>query len=147
MNYTYDAIIERDEDGYIVSFPQFPDAVTYGKTREQAARRAHEVLTMILCEYIEEEKPLPKQERVAEVLSVCAEVNGDTISRSRCMTMSEAAEQLGISQARVSQLASAGILQSVNYGRRKLVTIASVNERKAASRAKAKERESDLVFA
>ena len=131
MNYVYDAVIERDEDGYSVSFPQFPEAVTFGATREEAARRASEVLTLALAERIEEGVELPAQERVAEVLAVSVEVTGDVIDQSKCLTIDQAAEELGVSAGRVSQLASAGKLQAVMFGKKRLVTIASVNERKA----------------
>lgn len=130
MNYTYDAVIEHDEDGYAVSFPQFPEAVTFGATREEAARRAAEVLVLTLAERIEDGRKLPVQERVAEVLAINVEVTGDVIDRSKCYTIEEAAEELGVTAGRVSQLASAGKLQTVTFGKRRMVTIASVNERK-----------------
>lgn len=131
MNYTYDAVIERDGDGYAVSFPQFPDAVTFGATREEAARRAAEVLVLTLAELIEDGGDLPPQERVAEVLAVNVEVTGEDIDRSKCLTIEQAAEELGITAGRVSQLASAGKLQAVTFGKRRMVTLASVADRKA----------------
>lgn len=131
MNYTYDAVIERDESGYAVSFPQFPEAVTFGATREEAARRAAEVLVLTLAERIEDGGELPAQERVTEVLAVNVEVTGDAIDQSKCYTVEQAAEELGVTAGRVSQLASAGKLQAVTFGKKRMVTIASVNERKA----------------
>jgi excisionase family DNA binding protein len=131
MRYIYDAVIERDEDGYAVSFPQFPEAVTFGATREEASRRAAEVLVLTLAERIEEGGEIPSQERVAEVLSVGVEVTGDDIDKSKCLTIDQAAQELGVSAGRVSQLASSGKLTAVTFGKRRMVTIASVNERKA----------------
>ena len=131
MRYVYDAVIERDEDGYAVSFPQFPEAVTFGATREEASRRAAEVLVLTLAERIEEGGEIPSQERVAEVLSVGVEVTGDDIDKSKCLTIDQAAQELGVSAGRVSQLASSGKLTAVTFGKRRMVTIASVNERKA----------------
>jgi excisionase family DNA binding protein len=131
MIYIYDAVIERDEDGYSVSFPQFPEAVTFGATREEASRRAAEVLVLALAERIEEGGEIPSQERVAEVLSVGVEVTGDDIDKSKCLTIDQAAQELGVSAGRVSQLASSGKLTAVTFGKRRMVTIASVNERKA----------------
>ena len=130
MNFTYDAVIERDEDGYSVSFPQFPEAVTFGATRAEAAKRAAEVLVMALAERIEEGEPLPPQERVAEVLSVNVDISGADIDKSKCFTIEEAAIELGVTSGRVSQLASTGKLQVVTFGKRRMVTIASVVERK-----------------
>ena len=131
MRYVYDAVIERDEDGYAVSFPQFPEAVTFGATREEASRRAAEVLVLALAERIEEGGEIPSQESVAEVLSVGVEVTGDDIDKSKCLTIDQAAQELGVSAGRVSQLASSGKLTAVTFGKRRMVTIASVNERKA----------------
>ncbi len=131
MRYVYDAIIERDEDGYAVSFPQFPEAITFGETREEAARRAAEVLVLVLAERIEEGGEIPGQERVAEVLSINVDVTGNDIDKSKCLTIDQAARELGVSAGRVSQLASSGKLQAVTFGKKRMVTIASVNERKA----------------
>lgn len=131
MNYTYDAVIEHDKDGYAVSFPQFPEAVTFGATREEAAKRAAEVLVLALAERIEDGGEIPAQERTAEVLSVNVEVTGEAINRSKCLTIDQAAEELGVTAGRVSQLASAGKLQAVTFGKKRMVTIASVNARKA----------------
>lgn len=131
MRYTYEAVIERDADGWSVSFPQLPDAVTYGATREEAIGRAADALTLSLVERVEDGGGVPRQEHAAEVVSVSVEVTGDDIERSKCMTMGEAAEELGVTPGRVSQLAKAGALDAVTMGGRRLVTIASVEARKA----------------
>lgn len=130
MNYTYDAIIEKDGGGYSVAFPQLPEAVTFGKTRQEACKNAAEILTLILAERIEEGGEIPPQKRVAEVVSVNVDVSGKDIQQSKCYTVEQAAEELGISAGRVSQLANAGKLQAVKFGKKRMVTIASVNERK-----------------
>lgn len=129
MFYTYDAVVIKDGDGYSVSFPQFPDAFTFGETREEAALRAAEVLQLILAEHIEDGIELPQQERVAEVFSVGVSITSDDIDQSKCMTINQAAEALDLTPGRVSQLASNGKLQAVTFGKKRMVTIASVNER------------------
>lgn len=131
MRYTYDAVIEHDEDGWAVSFPQLPEAVTFGSTRDEAIARAAEVLELTLAERLEEGDEIPAPEHVAEVVSVSVDVSGDDIRASRCMTMNEAAEELGVTPGRVSQLAKVGKLTAVTIGGRHMVTIASVEERKA----------------
>ncbi len=131
MRYTYDAVIVRDGDGYSVSFPQLPDAFTHGATREEASVRASEALTLILAERIEDGGAIPPQVRVAEVLAVSVDVSGEDIERSKCLTIEQAAEELGVTAGRVSQLASSGKLQTVTFGKKRMVTIASVNARKA----------------
>lgn len=130
MDYVYEAILEWDDDGYTVSFPQIPEAVTFGSTREEAVKRAHEVLTLSLAERLEEGEAIPEQEHTAEIVSIAVNVDGETIDASKCLTMEQAAEELGVTPGRISQLASSGKLQPVIFGKRKMVTIASVNERK-----------------
>ena len=130
MNYTYDAIIEKDKGGYAVTFPQFPEAVTFGKTRQEACKNAAEVLTLVLAERIEEGGEIPPQKHVAEVVFVNVNVSADDIQMSKCYTLEQAAEELGVSASMVSKLIDAGKLQSVAFGKKHMVTIASVNERK-----------------
>lgn len=132
MNFVYDAVIEESPDGFDVTFPQFPEMFTFASSRAEAAVRAQEALSLVICEYIEEGKPLPEQKRVAEVLSVCASVGQDDIAASRCMTMSEAADSLGVTPARISQLAKSGKLQSMRIDGRNMVTVESVAARQAA---------------
>lgn len=43
MRYTYDSVIEHDDDGWAVGFPRLPEAVTFGATRAEAVSRAAEV--------------------------------------------------------------------------------------------------------
>ena len=130
MNFTYNAIIEKDEGGYAVTFPQFPEAVTFGKTRQEACKNAAEVLTLVLTERIGEGGEIPPQKRVAEVVSVNVCVSAEDIQMSKCYTLEQAAEELGVSTSMVSQLIDAGKLQSVTFGKKRMVTIASVNEMK-----------------
>lgn len=130
MNFTYDAIIEHDECGYSVSFPQLPEAFTFGETREEACKNAAEVLRLILAERIEDGTDLPKQNRVAEVVCVNVSVNSEDIEKSKCYTVDQAAKCLGVSAGRVSQLANDGKLQAITFGKKRMITIASVNKRK-----------------
>ena len=129
MEFTYDAVLEHDDNGYFVSFPQFPGETTFATTREGAIGRASELLELLLCEIVDEGLRAPSQEAAIEVVPV--DITGDVVSRSRCMTVDEAAEVLGITAGRVSQLASQGKLQPVVFGSKRMVTIASVNERKS----------------
>ena len=62
---------------------------------------------------------------------VCIEVDDEFIRRSKCMSISDAAEELGVTPSRVSQLLSSGALETYRYGSKRLVTIASVEARKA----------------
>ncbi len=131
MRYTYDAIMTREDDGYVVSFPQFDGCVTAGDTRADALRNAADALSLAVAGALEDGEGLPPSRRVAEVLSVSVEVTRDDMDAMRCMTMSQAAEELGVTAGRVSQLVKAGALDVVEVGGRRLVTIDSVNARNA----------------
>ncbi len=48
MNIEYPAIIKKDGDGYLVTFPDFPETATDGATLEEALFNAAEALTVTL---------------------------------------------------------------------------------------------------
>lgn len=130
MVYSYEAIITKEEDGYFVRFPQLPDAFTQGATREEAVTRATDVLTLVLSGIVDEGGRPPAPERVAEVVSVCVDVTRAVVDASKCMTNAEAAEELGVTSGRVSQLVKSGQLERVIIDGRSMITIESVNRRK-----------------
>lgn len=135
MVFTYEAAFEYSEDDlcWYVDFPAFQgDCFTDGRTIEEAASNAADVLTLIISEYLDEERELPEPVfHTPPRTIVCVDVNKDAIERSKCLTYSQAAEELGISTARVSQLVRANRLAVKTFDGRNYVTIASVNERKA----------------
>ena len=57
------------------------------------------------------------------------EVDDRYVKATSCMTMKDAAEALGVSIGRVSQLAKGGLLDAVHIDGKRMVTIASVNAR------------------
>ena len=137
--FMYEAEFEKENTGYSVVFPQLPDAFTQGETLEESVDRAAEVLQLILAEYLDEGRKLPKPEykgysqnvfRVA----VSVEVTPEFIECSKCVTAVEAANELGVTKGRVTQMLDTGILQAVPFGNERLVTIASINARKAHPR-------------
>ena len=46
----YQALIEKDGRGYLVTFPDLPGCITDGRTREEARRNAREALSLYLEE-------------------------------------------------------------------------------------------------
>ncbi len=53
-------IDEQPEGGYTVTSPLFPEMITEGRTIEEVLRNIHEVFGMIIEEYVDEERPLPR---------------------------------------------------------------------------------------
>ncbi len=59
-NYTYPALFEYDEDNQIiVTFPDFPGAVTEGSDMKEAVANAQEVLAMTIVDYNDRGEALP----------------------------------------------------------------------------------------
>jgi antitoxin HicB len=52
-------ITKDDNDTYLVSFPDVPEAVTFGDTREEALAHAQDALLTVFDAYIRERKDIP----------------------------------------------------------------------------------------
>jgi antitoxin HicB len=55
----YPARIARDGNGFVVSFPDIPEALTGAPTREEALDRAADALTTAMDFYFEDRRPVP----------------------------------------------------------------------------------------
>lgn len=133
MIYSYDAIITKEEGGYFARFPQLPDAFTQGSTREEVIANAAEVLTLVLSGIIDEGGTPPEMRRTAEVVSVCVDVTDEMVRGAKCITNTEAAEELGVSVDRVDQLVKAGLLERAHVNGKPMVTIESINAQKTGA--------------
>jgi predicted RNase H-like HicB family nuclease len=134
--YIYEATIRKEDDGFFVEFDDIDAAYASGDTIADAVQAATETLRLVLAEHIDTGLKLPKPNfklssndilRVA----IAVDVTPDFIERSKCVSITEAAEELGVTSSRISHMLDAGILQVVPFGNERLVTIASINERKA----------------
>lgn len=60
MDYVYNAKLEPDpHDGFLVTFPDVPGAITRGKDRKEALANAAEALGLALRGYLADGLPLP----------------------------------------------------------------------------------------
>lgn len=60
MQFLYRAIVEADPDGgFLVTFPDVPEAITFGVDRADALSSAGEALGLALRGYVLEDKSLP----------------------------------------------------------------------------------------
>ncbi|MBU9818165.1 type II toxin-antitoxin system HicB family antitoxin [Rahnella sp. C60] len=55
----YPVKLEKDGDGYFVSFPDIPEALTQGDTREEALEMARDALVTAFEFYFEDNQPVP----------------------------------------------------------------------------------------
>lgn len=56
---SYPARLKRDGRGFMVSFPDIPEALTCGSTREEALKMAADALATALEFYAEDGRPVP----------------------------------------------------------------------------------------
>lgn len=131
MDYTYYAIIEEDEDGFTIDFPAFDGQLyTDGSTMTEASKNASDVLRLMLAEYIYAGMTLPSTGDMDGCNAVfTVEVTDDFITETQCMSFSQAAEELGVSKGRISQMVKSGQLELFEHRGKRMVTIASVNAR------------------
>lgn len=59
MAYRYPIKYEKDGDGYLVQFPDIPEAITFGDTAEHAKTMAHDALLTALEFYFEDLRQIP----------------------------------------------------------------------------------------
>ncbi|MDH0864110.1 type II toxin-antitoxin system HicB family antitoxin [Mitsuaria sp. GD03876] len=60
----YPARITPDEDGFLVVFPDIPEAVTGGDTLEDALEMAADALATAMDFYFEDKRPVPEPSRL-----------------------------------------------------------------------------------
>jgi len=62
--------IEREDDGrWIAEVPELPGVLAYGRTREEAVRRAQALSLHVLAERLEHGEPLPQVESVFSIVA------------------------------------------------------------------------------
>lgn len=134
MTYVYEAEMELVDGDWLCTVPAFEDGGTFGggHSVREAVSRCAQALRLAIADYLEEGSPLPPatfHEPPATVL--CVEVDASFVRESACLSVKQAAQELGVTSGRVSQLLRSGGLEGVFVNSRRMVTIASVNARKA----------------
>lgn len=132
MFYTYEATFDREhEGGYTVAVPSFECMVAGGETVKEACENAAGCLQLVIADMLDNGEQLPEPTfSEAPQLVLCVEVSDSFIKESSCMTLSEAAVELGVTPSRVAQLLDAGLLTAAHPTGKRMVTIESVNKRK-----------------
>ena len=137
MSYSYEATFEYQEEdgGWLATFPAFEGAVAFGSTITEACDNAATVLRLFVAQWLDDGRELPEpafHEPPQSVISV--EVDDAYRVRTRCTTITGAAEELGVSTGRVSQLVTSGALDAIELDGRRYVTLASLNAHQANRR-------------
>ncbi|TES71454.1 type II toxin-antitoxin system HicB family antitoxin [Burkholderia cepacia] len=136
----YPALIEPDEDGFMVSFRDIPEALTGGKTVEEAREMAADALLTSMDFYFEDKRPVPSpsklkkgEELVALPASVSAKVLLLNEMLAQGVTPSELARRMGTRPQDVNRIMDLGHTTKIDtiaaafeaIGRKLELTIAS----------------------
>ncbi len=111
----YPATITPDGDGYVIQFPDVPEALTQGGTREEAVAMATDALRTAMDFYFEDGRPVPVPSRVKRgqvgvelPASVAAKVLLLNTMLEQHVTAAELARRLHASPQSVSRLVDLG---------------------------------------
>ncbi len=131
MEYTYKCVLTHRDDGWIASFPQLGGYSTGGDTREKALREARDLLTVLLCDYVERGEEPPEPGDSFELVPVTAQVTPEIVEESHYETQAACAELLDVTRAHVSALVASGRLESKVFNGQRKVLIESMEQWKA----------------
>lgn len=133
MLYVYEFELFKEEDGWILAFPFDFNGGTQGADVAEATEMAADWLKLEIEHRLMNGEDIPEatlgHEPLREggrILLVAIEASLDTVP---AVTASEAAELLGVSRARVSQMLKAGLLKGFRKGRDSFITRYSVDAR------------------
>ncbi len=108
---TWPVALERQEDGgFLVSFPDIPEALTEGATEAEALAQAGDCLIAALGGYIGARRAIPQpspaqgRRRVPVPVLAAAKIALYMAMRTKRMGNSALAERLGLSEAAVRRL-------------------------------------------
>ena len=135
MRFTYPAELTPNElGGYSVQFLDFENGYTDGDDIDDAVEMASEVLYLLVEDYFQEDKELPRptlkwpSDKMVAFVSIELDVSGYAVPAKT------AAEMLGVSTSRISQMISRGQLSATKRGRDNYVFIRSIKKRLAEPR-------------
>ena len=114
MLYAYPCELTPDEDGgFVVTFPDVPEAITGGDDRAAALSMAEDALATALAGYVHEKRDIPapsdaatRNELVSVPPVVAAKLALYSAMRSDGVTKVELARRLGISESAVRKVAN-----------------------------------------
>lgn len=130
MRYMYPAVFTENElGGYSVCFVDFEGGYTDGDDMEDAVAMAAEVLWLLVDDYLQLDKPLPKPTYPPDHEGLLVVVSADVDTERGMLTTRMAASMLGVSDGRVRQMIGSGKLAAKKQGRDNYVYLWSVKER------------------
>lgn len=132
MRIYYECELCEDASGWSVILPEGFGRTVHAESREKAGQRAAELLQAGVMRRLLKDEPVPKPKYLAgptceggRLLAVVADVDVECLR----VTATEAADILGLTNARVTQLLESGKLVGYREGRNSYVTLGSVRSR------------------
>lgn len=111
MRYAYPCVLTPADGGFLVGFPEVPEALTEGATREEALVMAEDALAVALAGYVHLGRDIPQPGKLEPGLDlvplppvVAAKLALYTAMRAQGVTKVALAERLGLSEAAVRKL-------------------------------------------
>ena len=146
MRFVYPAELEPNElGGYNVQFLDFPNGYTCGDDVEDAVEMAVEVLYLLIEDFFEMGKELPRPtlewscEEMVALVSVDVDVSGYAVPTKT------AAELLGVSDSRVRQMIGSGQLSATKRGRDNYVFLRSIRQRLTEPRKAGRPKQAEMA--
>ena len=131
MRYTYPVLVIEDELGGYCTYLNDFDQVTQGDNIAEAIEMGADLLEIMLDDYLQLDKPLPKPTYPTEHEGLLVAISVDVNTERGLLTTRMAAIELGVSDARVRQMVCSGQLASKKIGRDNYVYLWSIRERQA----------------
>lgn len=107
----YTALLQPDGDGWIVTFPSFPEANTAGDSRQEATANAQDALEVVLLTYAKDGRDLPADVaatgdtvRIAPSAQVVAKLSFIEAFRKSGLTRVALAERIGKGENEVRRM-------------------------------------------
>lgn len=115
----YPVTLEKVDEGYFVSFPDIPEALTQGDTREEALEMARDALVTAFEFYFEDNRPVPTPSAagvdfVEVPASVAAKVLLLNVMLATGTTNAELARRLGTRPQDVQRIVNLGHVTKID---------------------------------
>lgn len=139
MKYIFGTIVRKDEEdgGYWAEIPDLPGCYGYGDTYADCVRSASDGVETHIAALIEDGRDIPKPSRLrvddGDIVYVYADPETVELGEPS-ISASSAAERLGVTKGRISQLIAAGKLKAYRTPHYTMVTVASVEDYEASPR-------------
>ena len=111
MRYAYPCCLTPEEEGFLVTFADVPEALTSGGDRGDALALAKDALAVALAGYVHERRDIPAPSRTAKGMElvplppvVAAKLALYTAMRAEGITKVALAARLGLSESAVRKL-------------------------------------------